>query len=708
MKAASAWLRRQLGFSNSRAAWTERAGILGLFAVGVGGWWLSRGTSLNGRIILLGFWLVLACILMRAEIIHLLGPVFFFEILRSSRRRVHLSRVLYAGLLLASIVYVYLIQFNHRDPDELSLQTEVARSLFLVFFIMQMAFVGLLTPVIVAGCIAEEKERRTLEFVLATDLRGREIVLGKLAARVAGMLLLLLTGLPVLSFLEFIGGITPEELLAAMLVSVITLFSVAVVGITASVLSRRSRGAIISTFVILLGYLVLSGLAQAARFTDFGRGSLDIANWTVEGSDVIDAFQAGNPIIQVVDLVSLQESGAPYGDALHDIVSDYAIFHGIASLVLLTWSVLRLRPVALSQSAGGKTRQKRRRRLPAIGDAPMFWKEIYVERGHRLHLLLRIGMAIIVLASLLPALYVMYDYLIHAIPTWTDLLRTSTWKELLLVPFTDAGSHFASASSDWHLTQLQRDMNRWVRVAFAIIGSLMLLAITVRAAGSITGERARQTLDDLLATRLTNREIIDAKWIGSVLGVRRGFYWLGAILGLGLLTGGVSVIGAAIGVLALVMFALFFALLGLWFSARARNTFRSTIYACLAAIFALGGHWLFTALCCCLPMETSPREFWDESFVAAQGTLLGLTPPAVLGFAPMQSMTDLDHMRHDEPIALVFGFLSSLTFIVGTIILRSATTTRFIDTFGRSDTRRPEGKDPMAKFSPPENGPIQS
>ena len=75
--------------------------------------------------------------------------------------------------------------------------------------------------------ITEEKERRTLEFLLATDLRDREIVLSKLCARTAWLLLLVITGLPILSILQLYGGISLQLLLAGFALTGLTLVSLA-------------------------------------------------------------------------------------------------------------------------------------------------------------------------------------------------------------------------------------------------------------------------------------------------------------------------------------------------------------------------------------------------------------------------------------------------------------------------------------------------
>jgi ABC-type Na+ efflux pump permease subunit len=63
---------------------------------------------------------------------------------------------------------------------------------------IQVAAVFWLTPAYLASAIVQEKERRTIEFLLITDLSSREIVLGLAFSRLALLALVLLAGLPIL------------------------------------------------------------------------------------------------------------------------------------------------------------------------------------------------------------------------------------------------------------------------------------------------------------------------------------------------------------------------------------------------------------------------------------------------------------------------------------------------------------------------------
>src|SRR5262249_7761917 len=251
---------------------------------------------------------------------------------------------------------------------------------------------GLVTPVMVAGAIADEKERRTLEFLLATDLRGREIVLGKLAARVASVLLVLLTGVPVLALLQFFGGIDPGELLAMAIVSLVSLYSVSCLSVMMSSLARRGRDAILTTYLLLGGYVVLSALAGLLISTQFNDLDVTLGDTTVTGNDVITTIQAGNPIVGLRSVLSQQARGAEVADWLREVVTNYTLFHLVAGTLFLGWAVYRLRPAALAQAGENRGRRSLRPLFPRprLRARPMLWKELFVEPGLRFHLLVRL------------------------------------------------------------------------------------------------------------------------------------------------------------------------------------------------------------------------------------------------------------------------------------------------------------------------------
>ena len=72
-----------------------------------------------------------------------------------------------------------------------------------------------LTPALVAGVIADEKQRKTLHYLLASRLTSPEIVLGKLLVRMLYVGVLLGVSLPVLSLLVLLGGVDPRLVLLA-------------------------------------------------------------------------------------------------------------------------------------------------------------------------------------------------------------------------------------------------------------------------------------------------------------------------------------------------------------------------------------------------------------------------------------------------------------------------------------------------------------
>src|SRR5262249_10214735 len=110
----------------------------------------------------------------------------------------------------------------------------------------------LLAPVCVAGTIAEEKERKTLDLLFTTGLGDDEIVVGKLLGRLTYMLGILLAGVPVLSLTQFFGGVDMGVILCACVLTALIVFSAASLSMLVSTVVPSAWGAVATTYVTLL------------------------------------------------------------------------------------------------------------------------------------------------------------------------------------------------------------------------------------------------------------------------------------------------------------------------------------------------------------------------------------------------------------------------------------------------------------------------
>ena len=199
----------------------------------------------------------------------LVGPVLLYDMIRTARRvRYAIMRMLYAGLLLFMLCYLIMILSLTGEAQLLRRQTAVVAEVFFMFFtVIQLAVVVILTPAYVAGAIAEEKDRKTLEFLMATDLRDSEIILCKMLSRLANMSLLLITGLPILAILQFLGGVDAELVLAGFAAVGLTMLGLAGFSMMVSTMSRRPRDAINLTYLVMFAYLLIGTVSMVMQIS---------------------------------------------------------------------------------------------------------------------------------------------------------------------------------------------------------------------------------------------------------------------------------------------------------------------------------------------------------------------------------------------------------------------------------------------------------
>src|SRR5262249_23321626 len=154
----------------------------------------------------------------------------------------------------------------------------------------QLLLIVLVTPGYTASAIADEKERRTLEALLATDLANHEIVLSKLLVRIGNLLLMLLTGLPILMLLHFMGGIDADLALGGFAAAMLTTASLGALGMVNSVCCRRPRDAIFYTYLELASYLTASSLSRGLFYTGLINYAVSWGGFSLSVADVVEAF----------------------------------------------------------------------------------------------------------------------------------------------------------------------------------------------------------------------------------------------------------------------------------------------------------------------------------------------------------------------------------------------------------------------------------
>lgn len=617
--------------------------VLALAALGI--WWQRGEMALPKQVALWLLLLLAVGILLRRGWLRLFGPVLFHDLVRMARKhRLFFLRTLYGVALLIVLSWAN-FQFwqgkfavtagmptrFQRPPTALDAHdlAELAEGFFKTFCIVQFLTILVLTPAYTAGAIAEEKDRKTMEFLLATDLNGREIVLGKLISRLATLGLIVLTGMPVLSLTQFLGGVDPNLVLAGFALSGLALMSLASFSILNSVYFQKPRDAITITYLGVAIYVGVTTLAARSL-----RPSL-----------LATLLESGNILAAYHQLEEAVSTGKDLADVTPGVVLAFALFHCSLALVCTIASVLLLRPIALAN------RPNRRRRpihavawwwRPRIGRLPMIWKEVFIEPSLRLNWVGWMGVVAGILISLAPGVWILGAYLVETLAT-------------------------ARGNPLWTLLQgsksLTESMNGWVRISGAIVGSLMLLGVAARASGSVSGERDRETLDALLTSPLESHHILFPKLLGSFLAVRWAWVWLGLIWGLGVLTGGLHPLAVPLMLVAWCIYAGALGCLGLWYSTTCPSTLHANLKTLTAAGILGAFHWCLWMFCC---PSLSASSFGFHST---------LTPPFMLYWLSFSSIEM--EQGFDWDLQFYLALFGLIVWILYAGIMWRVTRTRF-------------------------------
>lgn len=549
-----------LGWSNSAEAWQERAGFFLLVAGLAAGLELYDKVGLTALTFFGAIWLTTLLVFLRRGWISLLGPLFGFDLFRSTRRSRYFLLRMYVYFVLLLLFCVFITWSSHTNLDmrasrrlagTANRDARTAENVFVFFLYSHFLFSALFTPAYVASALTEEKERNTLEALMATDLSSREIVLSKLAVRLANLGLMLLTGLPILAMLQIMGGADPDFMLSGYLAVLFFTATLACLAIHNSVRRKRTRDAIVGTYIELGAYLLLTSVFFYAMRRWFPASvlSLNLGLFRLNFDTLFETLFAGNPLIILERVFEYVVFGGRLTQILSTVTLEFITFHLVVSTLLAADAVRRFRGTFQRQTYGqlASNAHRPRRRL-RIGNWPLLWKEVFTQASTQRSWLGRILMALFVLASLLPAAEI-------------ELYLMTNW-------------HRGGAVAQTYF--------RYVAITGCMVLCVLMIRVVVQAALSFSRERDQQTLDSLLTCPVSAAGIVASKWLGCMLSIRKIWLWLALIWVVGIARAGIPPRMLLVLVIFWTIYAGVSALFGLWCSLVCRSGLRAIILTLVA------------------------------------------------------------------------------------------------------------------------------
>lgn len=442
------------------------------------------------------------------------------------------------GIVLMTLWVWWLSVIFHPTFNPAGLVQFATVSLEVLFLLVTLLW----TPALLAGTLAGDKEAGTLGLLLVSRTTPYEIVMARLAGRFCRLAVVLAGGFPLLALLLGWNGLEFLHAMALLLLPLVTAWGAAGVSLFASAVSRRGRDALIAVY---LTGIVLILLAIFVR--------------DLLPPGVADWVQPVNPFAAPAALLYAGDSG-PLWRCL--------VVWSVVGLVGTFGAALFVGPVYLRQLGSSGRRGSGRGRVPPLGDNPMLWKELYIDRvrqfgrvGQGLAMLL---VGVMLAGSVIPALIIAWH-------TWREPIDSIATGALLVM--------------EWS-----------VGYTAVVVSWLVQWAIGLRAAVSISSERQQGTWDGLLTSPLEGREIVSGKLWGSLFAMR----WLLASLilswTLAVVCGAISPGWFAHVVADTILAGAFMAAVGIWISLSTTSTTEAMASAIGAWIAAAVGTSILAGL----------------------------------------------------------------------------------------------------------------
>jgi ABC-type transport system involved in multi-copper enzyme maturation permease subunit len=208
------------------------------------------------------------------------NPICMRLVQGGSRRMRHLYiRSGYLGIIIVVLLFVLISETGSGGTSLRSLATGGSHMFEWISY-LQIGLICLLTPVFMAGAIAQEANPQTWDILLTTPLNNLQIVLGNLFGRLFFVLALLFSSLPLFAVTQYFGGVPGDSIFASYAIAGSSALLVAAIAVTLSVTRTAGRRAVFVFYISVILYLFITYAVDYAWRQKFPVAAASTAHYT--------------------------------------------------------------------------------------------------------------------------------------------------------------------------------------------------------------------------------------------------------------------------------------------------------------------------------------------------------------------------------------------------------------------------------------------
>ncbi len=394
-------------------------------------------------------------------------------------RRTYVLRTLYAVGFFAVFLVTSYRQLVALDAGEMGI-LGTGGSLFNSLMMLQFCGIYLFLPLLVAPLVCEEDERGTLDLLMVSGISPLAFLLQKLFSRLIGMASFLLLALPIGGMAYALGGVSETQIIAGVISLSLCCLQVGSVALWCGARAHGTMNAVASAY--LLGPVMLFIVAPVANLIPMLLSSVIFEREWSQGGFIIPMS-----LYYTAQEYSARKSVLGTSEML---LAGLPIFLSAIGFVILAWRALLHRRTTMSPTM--------RRQMQIYRPGVQF------ER-HRRQRVVAMAADLETLPDINPL-------------AWRELRRTPLFRAehrsrsiLVLVVLVTLTALFLLATAG-------NNPSHVINTTFTVFAHGVYLTaiplIAIVAAGLMSGERKRNSLEILLLTPLAGHDLINQKLAG--------------------------------------------------------------------------------------------------------------------------------------------------------------------------------------------------